>query len=357
MDCELLGQQEFAEKFVSGQLDAGAQEEFEIHLLECARCQQSVEALESIRTALVEAEPQIRMPSRVWWRPRWAWAAAAAMIVIVAATVRVTVSREHGNARMAEAPIAAPAPTPNRGQAPPVAQAQAPQAEKPLVAVRPATHSEPPQLPETVATAPASTPQITTASPTPAVVADGTPRQSPSKPTASNDRVAAEIFRLATVDPPPYTFAGFSNDKSGRHAPAPGYSQPGTAPTARANFQDAMAQYVGGNYAAALTLLEDADRAARGATDVNFYLGVCRLLLGRPAESIAPLKAAIGNGSSPFLQSAHYYLAKAYLQTNKLAEAETELESAVQMPGRLSAEAASLLAKLRALRAGAQGKE
>jgi hypothetical protein len=84
--------------------------------------------------------------------------------------------------------------------------------------------------------------------------------------------------------------------------------------------------------------------------DVNFYLGICRLVEGHPADSIPVLKAALSSPPSPLTQPAHFYLAKAYVQVQLIAEAEHEMQEAAAMPGRLRAEARALLARIQALR-------
>ena len=52
--------------------------------------------------------------------------------------------------------------------------------------------------------------------------------------------------------------------------------------------------------------------------------------------------------NSPHSQSAHFYLGKAYLQMRDIPRAQAELESAAALPGRLTGEAKSTLARLRA---------
>jgi anti-sigma factor RsiW len=44
MQCQELHRDELAEKYLNGQLDPAAQDEFEIHLLECVQCLRQVEA-------------------------------------------------------------------------------------------------------------------------------------------------------------------------------------------------------------------------------------------------------------------------------------------------------------------------
>ena len=116
-------------------------------------------------------------------------------------------------------------------------------------------------------------------------------------------------------------------------------------------FRDAMDAYVDKRYADASDLLERAAQAEPNAPDVSFYLGVCRLLQGKPADSIVPLQSVLADEKSPWTQSAYFYLAKAYIQTGDLARAETHLQAAANIAGRLKAEAGSELTRLQAIRA------
>ncbi len=164
---------------------------------------------------------------------------------------------------------------------------------------------------------------------------------------------------MGTVQAPPYTFSGFaSSNAHDAETDAGGLAgRPRKSPInqARPFFRDAMNAYVDQRYSDASDLLEKAAQAEPNAPDVNFYLGVCRLLRGKPADSIAPLTEPFCRmRTSPWAQSAHFYLAKAYLQTGDLAQAETQLHAAADMPGRLKAEAGSELARLQTVRAEEQ---
>jgi TolA-binding protein len=162
---------------------------------------------------------------------------------------------------------------------------------------------------------------------------------------------AVELYRLAAVQAPPYTF----NQPSGS---GPG-AEPGAKPSSsfssmtgpgRAFFQQAMLAYVEGHYQDAAQLLEKTVQSQPRAAPANFYLGVCRLLQGHPSASVAPLKEVLSAPASSFTQSAHFYLAKAYLQMSQLEDAEREMQAAAALPGNLTAEAQSLAARIHALR-------
>jgi anti-sigma factor RsiW len=57
MECRELYREESAEKYLNGQLDPAARDEFEVHILECAECLRRVEALEMLRQELAQRTP------------------------------------------------------------------------------------------------------------------------------------------------------------------------------------------------------------------------------------------------------------------------------------------------------------
>ncbi|PYV71692.1 MAG: hypothetical protein DMG97_15415 [Acidobacteria bacterium] len=87
------------------------------------------------------------------------------------------------------------------------------------------------------------------------------------------------------------------------------------------------------------------------ATDANFYLGVCELLNAQADESLAHLQIAAKSAPPSLAQQAHFYLAKAYVQTRDLASAEKEMSAAAAIVGQFTASARSDLASVQALRA------
>jgi TolA-binding protein len=181
-----------------------------------------------------------------------------------------------------------------------------------------------------------------------------------------SDESARELFRLGLVQAPPYTFSGLasstkgvkSGNSSGAHEEGLGAAMPTGQPgdsqppaQGRTYFQNAMGAYVEKRYADAIPLLEADLELEPKAADTNYYLGICRLVQASPADAIAPLETVAGNDKSALARSAHFYLAKAYIQMGDLAKAETELQTAAAAPGRLGAEARALLKRLQALRA------
>ena len=111
-----------------------------------------------------------------------------------------------------------------------------------------------------------------------------------------------------------------------------------------------MTAYVERRYDAAADLLSEAVRLDPEFTDANLYLGICRLLQGKAADAVAPLRSASQGKKPAAVQAAHFYLGKTYLQLGKLAEAETEFQAAAAIPGRLRGEAAAIIPRLQAIR-------
>jgi len=138
---------------------------------------------------------------------------------------------------------------------------------------------------------------------------------------------------LARVAPPPYAPAALRgpNDEAG------------------AKFDAAMRLYVKGDYAGALKGLEAAVALEPNAPQYAFFLGVCHLLTERTDPAVAELQKAIAIGESPYLEEAHFYLAKARLRQGEIAAAREELQRTIERQGRLEAEARRLLAQVDAL--------
>jgi TolA-binding protein len=117
-----------------------------------------------------------------------------------------------------------------------------------------------------------------------------------------------------------------------------------------------MTAYVEGRYEDAIGFLQNAGQRDKKTDDVNFYLGVSQILAGHPQEASAPLGKVIALENSAYLQSAHYYLGKAYVQQMKLDQAESEFGAAAVLPGRVTADSKALLARIAALRAQLEAK-
>jgi TolA-binding protein len=358
MDCQRIAEGELVEKYLNGQLDPALQDDLEIHLLSCPNCLAHAETLKTIRAGLATVPKEAPEPAAIrFWSSGWVRAGAAAAVLILAAA-GIYLFRQSGRkpAQTAHTPMEAPPNTTvvpkSRNEAGSEQHASDHPAQKPEKKhPRPETKRDrdirdaqgPKIAPET---------QVATNHPTPTPTSStsGNARKEPTSGMSEED--AVELYRLAAVQAPPYTF----NQPGGSTGPG---SEPGTKPSSsfssitgpgRAFFQQAMLAYVEGHYQDAAQLLEKTVQSQPRAVPANFYLGVCRLMQGHPSESVAPLKEVLAAPASSFTQSAHFYLAKAYLQMSKLEDAEREMQAAAALSGNLTAEAQSLEARIHALR-------
>src|SRR5436305_4538083 len=83
MDCQDLARGELAQEYLQGRLDQAKQDDFEAHILECEKCLDAVEALQTVREDLSARAHEIRTYPVTGGRLRWSWMAVAATIVVV----------------------------------------------------------------------------------------------------------------------------------------------------------------------------------------------------------------------------------------------------------------------------------
>jgi hypothetical protein len=394
MECRQLHRDELAEKYLNGQLDPSLRDEFEVHILECAPCLRSVEAVQTLGQELAERAPQIRAYSQIERSPfrRWKWVTVAAFGLVVCGLGLVEFRRMKApqSAKLpVQPPVSATSAAGSNGPPALTNSSQPSSVDNLPVNARAyfnfklndsqATRDNAPSIGsiprsklslkgqrarsnlvnvDGADSADNSTTGMRDSIEQPATLSSAS-RPAPENvqaPEIATDETAKELFRLGTVQPPPYTFSAFGS--SGKNAagevnPNALSDKSGASrssdPT-RVFFRNAMNAYVEKRYMDALELLEGAVKAEPGAPDVNFYLGICRLLEARPEDSVAPLNVVLEHKESPLTQAAHFYLAKAYVQSGRLAEAEAQLLAATEMPGNLSTEAGLELARLQALR-------
>jgi tetratricopeptide (TPR) repeat protein len=177
-----------------------------------------------------------------------------------------------------------------------------------------------PRIPGMTETRPRSQAESTEASPTPTP----TPTPAPPRPAGPS------LEQLARVEPPPYqplTLRGASDEATSR-------------------FQAGMARYQRADYPAAVAELRGAATLAPDAAHIRFFLGISHLMAGQDIAAIAELRATTALGDSPYLEEAHWYLAKALLRQNRLAAAEAELRTLIRLQGTGAREARTLLAAI-----------
>lgn len=296
MQCEQVLRDEIAERYLRGALSAADQEAFEDHYFECASCFDELENLRLIREALAggAAAGEARSGARAGWAP-WKWAAAAVVALVAGGLYWRFVSSNGPPAR----------PGNEQGR---LAERQ------PAVPVQPAPEEPSPPVPETVSSA----------------------QQHPSAPSEVVGAAARSVAlaALATVRAPQYTPPTLR----------------GALDEAERRFREAMRLYVRRDYAGATAGLSAAAGLDRERPDIAFFLGICELLTDEPMAAIAELRRTIALGESPYLEEAHFYLAKAHVRRGELASAASQLEATIRLRGEREQEARGLLQKLEAFR-------
>jgi tetratricopeptide (TPR) repeat protein len=125
----------------------------------------------------------------------------------------------------------------------------------------------------------------------------------------------------------------------------------GVQDAATARFREGMRHYADRDYRGAIPGLRAAAQLDPAAAHATFFLGVCYVLTGQLEEGIRALRQTIGVGDSPYLEEAHFYLAKAFLQNDDPARGRQEIERTIRLRGALETEARQLLAALDRLQA------
>lgn len=124
----------------------------------------------------------------------------------------------------------------------------------------------------------------------------------------------------------------------------------GALDEAARRFQEAMRLYVRKDYEGAKAGLREAAGLDRERPDIAFFLGICALLTDEPVAAIAELRRTVALGESPYLEEAHFYLAKAHVRRGELAAAASQLEATVRLRGEREQEAREMLQELESFR-------
>ena len=108
-------------------------------------------------------------------------------------------------------------------------------------------------------------------------------------------------------------------------------------------FEHAMAAYQANDFAAAAEQLETLQELGpSNAAEVDFYLGVSLLLIGRDEDSIPHLERALESSGGARREAGHYYLALAFAKVNRPQQAILEIDRAIEMNGEYQAAARAL---------------
>lgn len=295
--CAWIEREEVFEGYVRDALGPEDRDAFEAHYFECAACADRLQTYSALRAELaaLPAEVPVSQParSRQWW---WALAPAAVAACVVLALIWWPRNQAPTppNATVAQAPAA--------GQRP---------AAPAVVAGGGALHREAAPAGAAAPAAKAEAPQP----PAPAVVA---------------------MSALVHVDPPLYVPVALRGPRD----------------EAAEQFEAAMRLYRTGDYAGALEGLRAADVVNPDRPRTRFFLAVSQLLLGQNTDAAASFERTIALGESPYLEEAHFYLAKAWLRLGRLPAARRELQRTIARHGGLEEEARQLIVQIDALAAG-----
>ena len=155
---------------------------------------------------------------------------------------------------------------------------------------------------------------------------DSTPTAPPTQAMQASPP-GASLAELARFDPPAYSPAVMR----------------GAQDEATRKFGTAMKQYQQGRYDLAVPGLRQAAKLNPEDPGSAFFLGVSESLSGNTDGGITALQKCIALGDTPYVEEAHYYLAKAYLRNGDLTAATKELQAVVQLKGSLLNKAQELL--------------
>lgn len=345
--CQKSERGDLLAEYVGGQLSPEVQADFELHILECQRCQEALETLQVARDDLVARAHHIRSyfpATRI--RLRWVVVGAATISLILcsAGSYWFALSHRAGSA-VAQKP---PAHTTKvRGLPGQTAQAGGGASQNglaPDLSVSSRKHAATQRNAEVAGNSARPSPPVT---PMESPQVEPGPLKPPANKTKTKNDLTVtnsqndwteeqEITRLSEFTPPTFTFSGVdgTNTAAGSFLPSstlePG--RPALQGRARSLFLDAMLAYDEKRYGDAEALLNDAVKLAPGDPEVSLYLGICRLAEGNAYDAVPPLKSVTSKNDSPYAPAAHFCLAKAYLQMRDLYTAEQELKEAPKIP-------------------------
>ena len=152
----------------------------------------------------------------------------------------------------------------------------------------------------------------------------------PQAGTLRSGAAPAVYAELARFDAPPYHMAVLR----------------GARIRGEAEFTQAMIAYSRQDWASCRSRLAAVTARFPGLVEAHYYLGICALLSNRVADGETALRYVIGNADTPYLEEAHFYLAKALLARGEAEAAKAELRKTIAMGGDLEPQAAALAARI-----------
>lgn len=317
-----------AERYVLGQMGEAEQASFEEHFFGCDACFASVQTLQQMQTALRAAPAQEQLAGQA--AAAAAQAPATQAVTAQAAPTNVVTFQKRGFAgidakwwglAVAATLLLATMWWPRRGVE---------RAAEPGATVARNTDPAPPPSSNPPASNPPSGAQPSGVKPSdeqPGSKVPGAAKPPSPAPRVEPVRPARGLEALAVVTPPPYV----------------PLQTRGSANTLAESFAAAMTRYSAKDFAGAAEQLQPLAESSPDAAHVQFFLGISQLMSGKPAAAIESLDRAAATGTAPFADEAHFYLAKAAMQTRDVARAERELQIAIEREAGPAGEAANLL--------------
>jgi len=302
--CAWIERDEVFEGYVRDALGPEDRDAFEAHYFSCAACFDRVQVYEALRNELAAwpVEADAAQPG-VGWPWRWAFVPLGASLVLLAAA-----------ALWFRSPSSAP---------PDSTVVMAPATQQKVV--------EPPAGPTGPQGPGVSDPR-------------GPGVSDPGKPPASTTEESARPASLAR--PPVVALSVLARVEPPVYIPA---ALRGPRDEAAEHFEAAMRRYVDGDYAGAIPGLRAAADLKPNAPQVLFFLAACQLITGEIDAAAAGFDRTIALGDSPYLEEAHFYLAKARLRQGRAAAARGELQQVINRHGRMEEEARRLVGQIDAI--------
>lgn len=143
----------------------------------------------------------------------------------------------------------------------------------------------------------------------------------------------AQYSKLAQINPVPYVPLRTmgTDDKNG----------------AKEYFIHGMQHYSGANYLQAAVSLDSAAQRDPQNMEIQFYLGLSRLLADDIENAISCFLIVIENYENPFLVKAYWYLGKAYLKNADPGKASEQFKKVCELGGSYQTEAKAIIAQLK----------
>jgi tetratricopeptide (TPR) repeat protein len=178
------------------------------------------------------------------------------------------------------------------------------------------------------------------------------PSPAPRETTTATTSTQPQTTRTETQAPAAKTPAEPTLEQLARVEAFPYEPVPlrGPLDEATQRFRHGMERYRKADYRSAIDELRGARKLDPDAAHISFFLGVSQLMTGQDVAAIDSLRQTIALGDSPYLEEAHFYLAKAYLRRKDLDAAEAQLNQVIQLRGSEREEARRLLAQIERLK-------